>query len=102
MDILASMHTFGHEQVLLSHEPSCGYFGIIAIHDTTLGPALGGTRFWNYASTDEAVTDALRFGRGMTYKGAAAGLQPGGREAGVIRRQPASRPANPVPGHRPL
>ena len=46
MDILASMHALGHEQVLLSHDPSCGYFGIIAIHDTTLGPALGGTRFW--------------------------------------------------------
>ena len=43
MDILASMHAFGHEQVLLSHDPSCGYFGIIAIHDTTLGPALGKT-----------------------------------------------------------
>jgi len=55
MDILASMHALGHEQVLLSHDPSCGYFGIIAIHDTTLGPALGGTRFWQYASTDEAI-----------------------------------------------
>jgi leucine dehydrogenase len=43
MDILAQMHTLGHEQVLLSHDPSCGYFGIIAIHDTTLGPALRGT-----------------------------------------------------------
>jgi hypothetical protein len=57
MDILASMHALGHEQVLLSHDPSCGYFGIIAIHDTTLGPALGGTRFWQYASTDEAIAE---------------------------------------------
>jgi leucine dehydrogenase len=60
------MHSMGHEQVLLSHDPSCGYFGIIAIHDTTLGPALGGTRFWQYDSTDEAITDALRLARGMT------------------------------------
>ncbi len=60
MDILAQMHSLGHEQVLLSHDPSCGYFGIIAIHDTTLGPALGGTRFWQYDSTDEAITEEER------------------------------------------
>ncbi|HEU5041167.1 MAG TPA: Glu/Leu/Phe/Val dehydrogenase dimerization domain-containing protein, partial [Gemmatimonadales bacterium] len=77
MDIFGSMRTFGHEQLLLSHDPSCGYFGIIAIHDTTLGPALGGTRFWQYASTEEAVTDALRLARGMTYKSAVAGINLG-------------------------
>ena len=60
MDIFDSMRSFGHEQLLLSHDPSCGYYGIIAIHDTTLGPALGGTRFWQYKDTDEAITDALR------------------------------------------
>jgi leucine dehydrogenase len=78
MDVFADMQTMGHEQVLLSHDPSCGYFGIIAIHDTTLGPALGGTRFWKYASTDEAITDALRLARGMTYKSAVAGINLGG------------------------
>jgi len=83
-DIFALMHTMGHEQVLLSHDPSCGYFGIIAIHDTTLGPALGGTRFWQYASTDDAVTDALRLARGMTYKSAVAGINLGGGKSVII------------------
>ena len=78
------MQTMGHEQVLLSHDPSCGYFGIIAIHDTTLGPALGGTRFWQYASTDEAITDALRLSRGMTYKSAVAGINLGGGKSVII------------------
>jgi leucine dehydrogenase len=78
------MKTLGHEQVLLSHDPSCGYFGIIAIHDTTLGPALGGTRFWQYASTDEAITDALRLARGMTYKSAVAGINLGGGKSVII------------------
>lgn len=84
LDILASMHALGHEQVLLSHDPSCGYFGIIAIHDTTLGPALGGTRFWQYASTDEALTDALRLARGMTYKSAVAGINLGGGKSVIV------------------
>jgi leucine dehydrogenase len=84
MDIQAEMKDMGHEQIVLCHEPSCGYFGIIAIHDTTLGPALGGTRYWHYASTDEAVTDALRLARGMTYKAAAAGLNLGGGKAVIV------------------
>ena len=83
-DIFASMQTMGHEQVLLSHDPSCGYLGIIAIHDTTLGPALGGTRFWQYTSTDEAITDALRLARGMTYKSAVAGINLGGGKSVII------------------
>jgi leucine dehydrogenase len=83
-DLFHQMETMGHEQVLLSHDPSCGYFGIIAIHDTTLGPALGGTRFWQYASTDEAVTDALRLARGMTYKSAVAGINLGGGKSVII------------------
>ena len=78
------MQTMGHEQVLLSHDPSCGYFGIIAIHDTTLGPALGGTRFWRYGTTDEAITDALRLARGMTYKSAVAGINLGGGKSVII------------------
>jgi leucine dehydrogenase len=83
-DIFAQMQTMGHEQVLLSHDPSCGYLGIVAIHDTTLGPALGGTRFWQYASTDEAITDALRLARGMTYKSAVAGINLGGGKSVII------------------
>ncbi len=84
MDILAQMQALGHEQVLLSHDPSCGYSGIIAIHDTTLGPALGGTRFWHYESTDAAITDALRLARGMTYKSAVAGINLGGGKSVII------------------
>jgi leucine dehydrogenase len=84
MDVFADMQTMGHEQVLLSHDPSCGYFGIIAIHDTTLGPALGGTRFWQYGTTDEAITDALRLARGMTYKSAVAGINLGGGKSVII------------------
>jgi leucine dehydrogenase len=84
LDILASMHALGHEQVLLSHDPSCGYFGIIAIHDTTLGPALGGTRFWQYPSTDDAITDALRLARGMTYKSAVMGINLGGGKSVIV------------------
>jgi leucine dehydrogenase len=84
VDIFKAMQSFGHEQLLLSHDPSCGYLGIIAIHDTTLGPALGGTRFWQYQNTDEAVTDALRLARGMTYKAAVAGINLGGGKSVII------------------
>ncbi|MDX2182597.1 MAG: Glu/Leu/Phe/Val dehydrogenase [Gemmatimonadaceae bacterium] len=74
----------GHEQVVISHDKATGYRGIIAIHDTTLGPALGGTRFWNYATDEEALTDALRLARGMTYKNAVAGLNLGGGKSVII------------------
>jgi leucine dehydrogenase len=84
MDVFKEMAAEAYEQVVFCHEPSCGYFGVIAIHDTTLGPALGGTRFWNYGSTDEAVIDALRLARGMTYKAAAAGLNLGGGKSVII------------------
>jgi leucine dehydrogenase len=73
-----------HEQVVLCSEPSCGYKGIIAIHNTTLGPALGGTRFWNYSSDADALIDALRLSRGMTYKAAVAGLNLGGGKSVII------------------
>ncbi len=84
MDLFTNMQSHGHEQVVFCHEPSCGYLGIIAIHDTTLGPALGGTRFWSYGSFDEALTDALRLAKGMTYKAAAAGLNLGGGKAVIV------------------
>jgi leucine dehydrogenase len=84
MNLFESIATLGHEQLVLCYDKSTGYRGIIAIHDTTLGPALGGTRFWNYASDDEAITDALRLARGMTYKNAVAGLNLGGGKAVII------------------
>lgn len=74
----------GHERVLLGRDDERGLTAIIAIHDTTLGPALGGTRVWMHDSFDAAVTDALRLSRGMTLKAAIAGLPLGGGKA-VIR-----------------
>jgi len=71
----------GHEEVVFASDPSSGYRGIIAIHSTRLGPALGGTRMWAYASEEEALTDALRLAEGMTFKAAAAGMPWGGGKA---------------------
>jgi leucine dehydrogenase len=73
-----------HEKVLLASDPTIGYRGIIAVHSTVLGPAVGGTRFWNYASNDDALADALRLSRGMTYKTALAGLPLGGGKSIII------------------
>jgi leucine dehydrogenase len=84
MEIFKLIGEHDHEQVVFCHEPSCGYKGIIAIHDTTLGPALGGTRFWNYASDQEALVDVLRLSQGMTYKAAVAGLNLGGGKSVII------------------
>lgn len=73
-----------HEQVVFCYEPTANYRGIIAIHDTTLGPALGGTRFWNYRNDMEALIDVLRLSRGMTYKAAVSGLNLGGGKSVII------------------
>src|SRR6202162_618071 len=80
-DTLAEM---GHEEVVMCSDPSGGYRGILAVHSTRLGPALGGTRFWQYATDEEAITDALRLSRGMTYKNAVAGLHLGGGKSIII------------------
>ena len=74
----------GHEEVVFLHDPRSGLRAIVAIHSTTLGPALGGTRFYPFASEDEALRDVLRLSRGMTYKAAAAGLDLGGGKAVII------------------
>lgn len=84
MQFFEEMAEFGHEQLVLCHDQATGYRGIICVHDTTLGPALGGTRFWNYASDEEAIVDALRLARGMTYKNAVAGLNLGGGKAVIM------------------
>lgn len=73
-----------HEQVTYFSDPESGLNAIIAIHDTTLGPALGGTRFYNYASDEEALTDVLRLSRGMTYKSAMARLPLGGGKSVIM------------------
>nr|BFD66887.1 branched-chain amino acid dehydrogenase [Bdellovibrio sp. HAGR004] len=73
-----------HEQVVFCNDPHVGLKAIIAIHNTALGPALGGTRMWNYKNEDEALVDVLRLSKGMTYKAAAAGLNLGGGKAVII------------------
>ena len=80
-DTIASM---GHEQLVLCQDSASCYRGIIAVHSTVLGPALGGTRFWHYATDEEAIVDALRLARGMTYKNAVAGLNLGGGKSVII------------------
>jgi leucine dehydrogenase len=84
MKLFETLADYGHEQLVFWSEPELGYRGIIAIHDTTLGPALGGTRFWNYASDEEAIIDALRLAKGMTYKSAVAGVALGGGKSVII------------------
>ncbi|MEO0311289.1 MAG: hypothetical protein RIQ89_946 [Bacteroidota bacterium] len=73
-----------HEQVVFCYDKATGLKAIIAIHNTTLGPALGGTRMWKYASEAEAINDVLRLSRGMTYKASISGLQLGGGKAVII------------------
>lgn len=84
MTVFSQLTEQRHEQLVFCYDETSGYRGIIAIHDTTLGPALGGTRFWNYQSEDEAIVDVLRLARGMTYKNAVAGLNLGGGKAVII------------------
>ncbi|MCL2288500.1 MAG: NAD(P)-binding domain-containing protein [Candidatus Bathyarchaeota archaeon] len=84
MQVIKEMSEYGHELIVFAHDKSVGLKAIIAIHSTVLGPALGGTRFWNYASEDEALFDVLRLSRGMTLKNAAAGLKHGGGKAVII------------------
>lgn len=78
------LDTYGHEQVVFCHNKDAGLKAIIAIHNTTLGPALGGTRMWPYNNEQEALKDVLRLSRGMTYKNAVAGLNIGGGKAVII------------------
>ncbi|MBD8868284.1 Glu/Leu/Phe/Val dehydrogenase dimerization domain-containing protein [Nocardioides donggukensis] len=73
-----------HEQVVFCHDEPSGLKAVIAIHSTALGPALGGTRFYPYASTADAVDDVLNLSRGMSYKAALAGLDLGGGKAVII------------------
>ena len=78
------LSTAGHEQVVFCRDEASGLRAIIALHDTRLGPALGGTRFFPYASESAALTDVLRLSQGMTHKAAAAGLALGGGKAVII------------------
>jgi leucine dehydrogenase len=84
MEIFKIMQEYDYEQLVFCQDKSSGLKAIIAIHDTTLGPALGGTRIYDYKTDEEAIIDALRLARGMTYKNAAAGLNLGGGKAVII------------------
>lgn len=88
--ILAQLSQSGHKKVVFCNDAETGLKAIIAIHDTTLGPALGGVRMWNYNTEAEALEDVLRLSKGLTYKSAIAGLNVGGGAAVIIgdsRRQ---------------
>lgn len=84
MEIFKYMEKYDYEQVVFCQDAASGLKAIIAIHDTTLGPALGGARMWTYATEENAIEDALRLARGMTYKNAAAGLNLGGGKTVII------------------
>ena len=84
MKLFDTIADMGHEQLVLCQDSASGYRGIVAVHSTVLGPALGGTRFWQYTSDEEAIVDALRLARGMTYKNAVAGLNLGGGKSVII------------------
>lgn len=84
MAIFETLSGMGHEQVVFCHDDITGLKAIIAIHDTTLGPALGGCRMWDYGTEEEALEDVLRLSRGMTYKAAVSGLSLGGGKSVII------------------
>ena len=82
--VIGNMEIMGHEQVVFCTDTDTGLKAIIAIHDTTLGSALGGTRMWNYSNESDALQDVLRLSRGMTFKAAISGLNLGGGKAVII------------------
>jgi len=82
--VIAQMSMNNHEQILFCNDNATGLKAIIAIHNTVLGPSLGGTRMWNYNNEMEALHDLLRLSRGMTYKSSVAGLNLGGGKAVII------------------
>ena len=84
IDIFEEMEKYGVEQIVFNYDKTSGLKAIISIHDTTIGPASGGCRMWDYETTDEAVIDAIRLSKGMTYKSALAGANFGGGKTVII------------------
>ena len=82
--VVAQMSKYNHEQLLFCNDNDTGLKAIIAVHNTILGPALGGTRMWKYSNEMEALHDVLRLSRGMTYKNSISGLNLGGGKAVII------------------
>ncbi|HEV2092625.1 MAG TPA: Glu/Leu/Phe/Val dehydrogenase [Rubrobacter sp.] len=84
MQVFERLAEYRYEQLVFCHDKATGLRAIVAVHDTTLGPALGGCRMYPYASEDDAIVDVLRLARGMTYKAAASGLNLGGGKSVII------------------
>ena len=82
--VFEKINSTGHEEIIYCSDINAGLKAIIAIHNTTIGPALGGCRMWNYQTEEEALNDVLRLSRGMSYKAAIAGLNLGGGKAVII------------------
>lgn len=82
--VIGQMLKYNHEQIVFCNDNESGLKAIVAIHNTVLGPSLGGTRMWNYNNEMDALNDALRLSRGMTYKSSVAGLNLGGGKAVII------------------
>jgi leucine dehydrogenase len=89
-DVLEQMNSYEHEEVLFFNDKETGLKGIIAVHNTVMGPSLGGCRIWNYASEAEALYDVLRLSRGMTYKSAISGINLGGGKSVIINADKSS------------
>ena len=85
--VLGDMSKLGHESVYFCNDKRTGLKAIIAIHNTVLGPSLGGVRMWNYNNESEAINDVLRLSRGMTYKASISGLNLGGGKGVIIGDQ---------------
>ena len=83
-DLFSDLESNDHEQILFCQDKSSGLKALIAIHNTVLGPGLGGTRMWTYSKESDAVRDVLRLSRGMTYKASISGLNLGGAKAVII------------------
>lgn len=98
MPILYTPEFDHHEQVQFCHDKATGLKAIIAVHNTRLGPALGGCRMWPYADEQQALNDVLRLSRGMTYKSALARLPLGGGKAVIVVIR-AGQERSAVPGH---
>ncbi|MEJ6694367.1 MAG: Glu/Leu/Phe/Val dehydrogenase dimerization domain-containing protein [Chitinophagales bacterium] len=84
MNVFEKMENMEHEQLMFFNDNKTGLKGIIGIHNSVLGPALGGTRLWHYASEQEAINDVLRLSRGMSFKSSISGIHLGGGKAVII------------------
>lgn len=87
MNIFDKLKEYDYEEIRFMQDKSSGLKAITVIHDTTLGPALGGLRYWSYESEEDAIIDCLKLARGMTYKNAACGLNLGGAKTVILKEE---------------